>query len=104
MDAKITLKERFLKIVPPFMKDPSVWVPLVVGLYVLILGLCLTGALKRQKTSIRELRREQKKIFTRNVGESEDGAPVKQMNAGIGKRRNGRKGVEMGAWNNIGCR
>ncbi|PVH73769.1 hypothetical protein DL98DRAFT_519722 [Cadophora sp. DSE1049] len=104
MDAKSTFKERFLDRVPPFIHDPFVWVPLIVGFYVLILGLCLTGALKRQKTSIRELRREQKKVFTQQVGESDDEAPVKPRNSGNGKKRTGRKGVDLGDWNNIGCR
>jgi len=103
MDAKSTIKERVLERIPPFSQDPSIWVPLIVAIYVLILGLCVTGALNRQKTSIRELRREQKKIFTQNRGESDDGFPLKPTESVNGKKR-GRKGVDLGDWNNIGCR
>ncbi|KAH7383485.1 hypothetical protein BKA64DRAFT_646673 [Cadophora sp. MPI-SDFR-AT-0126] len=106
MDEKSTIQERFLDRAPPFLHDPSVWVPLVVGLYVLFLGLCLTGALKRQETSIRELRREQKKVYTQQMRDSDDETPVKsqQMSSRNGKKRTGRKGVDLGDWNNIGCR
>ncbi|KAH6719462.1 hypothetical protein BKA61DRAFT_669784 [Leptodontidium sp. MPI-SDFR-AT-0119] len=104
MDIDSTFREKFLERVPLFLQDPSIWVPLIVGFYVLILGLCLTGALKRQKVSIRELRREQSSMFSMLDEESEDDVPVKQTISGKGKQRAGKKGVDVREWENLGCR
>ncbi|CZT11746.1 hypothetical protein WAI453_004338 [Rhynchosporium graminicola] len=88
-----TFRDRLIKRVPLFLQDPSIWVPLIVGFYVLILGLCLTGALKRQKVSIRELRREQKnnQCSLPSSSNSDDGSPVNPANVSQGKKRTGKK-------------
>lgn len=36
--------------------------------------------------------------------DSDDDVPVKPIIAGKGKRRAGKKGVDLGDWANIGCR
>ncbi|KAL2067561.1 hypothetical protein VTL71DRAFT_1986 [Oculimacula yallundae] len=104
MDSNSRFREKFAQRVPLFLQDPSIWVPIIVGFYVLILGLCLTGALKRQKVSIRELKRERSNIFSMLDEASDDDNAVKPTISGQGKKRAGKKGVNLGDWENIGCR
>lgn len=82
------------------MKDASLWIPLIIGFYVIVLGLCLTGALKRQKIPIRELRREQSAMFSMLDEEESDDEKAEQRKRPEGKRR----GVGKRDWEGFGCR
>jgi hypothetical protein len=60
--------EKFLR---ESLRNPSIWIPIIVAFYVGVLGLCLTGALQRQATQIKRVREEKKSIFSM-LDEDED--------------------------------
>lgn len=64
-------KSAFIESLPAFLKNPSIWIPIMVAFYVGILGLCLTGALQRQKVQIKRVRDQKKSIFSM-LDEDED--------------------------------
>lgn len=91
------------------MRNPSLWVPAIVGFYVLILGLCLTGALKRQKVSIRQLRREQSSIFSMldedsSSDEKPSRSPVREKGGAGERKRAAKKTIDVREWESLGCR
>jgi len=57
--------------VPELLHSPTLWVPVVVGFYVIVLGLCLMRALNQQKTEIDRIRKEKNPIFSM-LDEDED--------------------------------
>ncbi|CAL3973361.1 unnamed protein product [Diplocarpon coronariae] len=94
----------YLDRLPEILKDnPSFWITLVIGFYLLVLGLCLTGALNRQKVSIRDLRREQSSMFSmldEDSSSEDDSKGRKRKERGDSKG----EGKGRGAWDGIGCR
>ncbi|KAK2623890.1 hypothetical protein QTJ16_006524 [Diplocarpon rosae] len=94
----------YLNHLPEILQDnPTFWITLLIGFYLLVLGLCLTGALKRQKVSIADLRREQSSIFSMldEDSSSEDDSKTRERK-GKGTKEGDKKG--RGAWDGIGCR
>ncbi len=53
------------------MKDRSIAIPIIVGIYVVVLGLVLTGALNRQKVAIDRAKKEKNPMFSM-LDEDED--------------------------------
>ncbi|KAE8447822.1 hypothetical protein EG329_010051 [Mollisiaceae sp. DMI_Dod_QoI] len=54
------LLKSLLRYLPSSLRDPTIIVPVIVGFYVIFLGLCLTGALSRQGKQIKKAKDKKK--------------------------------------------
>ncbi|KUJ17516.1 uncharacterized protein LY89DRAFT_781710 [Mollisia scopiformis] len=54
------LLKSLLGYLPPSLRDPAMILPVIVGFYVIFLGLCLTGALSRQGKQIKKVKDKRK--------------------------------------------
>ncbi|KAH8796929.1 hypothetical protein F5882DRAFT_458511 [Hyaloscypha sp. PMI_1271] len=66
-----TLSRTILDYIPSYFKQREIFVPLIVGFYVVVLGLCLTGALRVSKGQQDKARRERGSQFSM-LDEDED--------------------------------
>ncbi|PMD60511.1 uncharacterized protein K444DRAFT_612658 [Hyaloscypha bicolor E] len=65
------LSQTILDHIPSYFKQREIFVPLIVGFYVVVLGLCLTGALRVSKGQQDKARKERGSQFSM-LDEDED--------------------------------
>ncbi|KAJ5050757.1 uncharacterized protein L3040_002628 [Drepanopeziza brunnea f. sp. 'multigermtubi'] len=88
-----SLIDPYLKLLPEFFKSsPALWIPLVVLVYLVIVGYSLSNALNRQSVSVSQVRREEGSLY-----------PMLEEKSSIDKKTRYR-GKKTAAYDGIGCR